>query len=365
MLKGDISGLYGDDEVIIADGRLNAEYVSDAVSEAVPEMCTGCSLFSFMPEADAFCAESFIGNKSIREKARKITLRLCGMKPYRYAVLVRKDFFSGDLYSVFLFRDKKSMLARIRFSDFPLSERGGKAAANVIGTKELADGLSEKISEGRASAEEINKSLRLLKSRALTDELLLSLSCAPEGESFPINIRDAVVYTSDAFASRKTGITLITDVSESDSGEFCSSDIRPERLICALFSLIRAAADLSSDCKVNFSLRSRSEAVTVSFGCHAPCLSVFPTGSASVTDLAQFAPCASAALLICDFIVSSSPKCMLDMKYSHESETLAFELSFGRACDFPEFKSRDPFAEADKIMRICDDVILFREEAQR
>lgn len=36
MLKGDISGLYGDDEVIIADGRLNAEYVSDAVSEAVP-----------------------------------------------------------------------------------------------------------------------------------------------------------------------------------------------------------------------------------------------------------------------------------------------------------------------------------------
>ena len=107
MLKGDISGLYGDDEVIIADGRLNAEYVSDAVSEAVPEMCTGCSLFSFMPEADAFCAESFIGNKSIREKARKITLRLCGMKPYRYAVLVRKDFFSGDLYSVFLFRDKK------------------------------------------------------------------------------------------------------------------------------------------------------------------------------------------------------------------------------------------------------------------
>ena len=302
MLKGDISGLYGDDEVIIADGRLNAEYVSDAVSEAVPEMCTGCSLFSFMPEADAFCAESFIGNKSIREKARKITLRLCVMKPYRYAVLVRKDFFSGDLYSVFLFRDKKSMLARIRFSDFPLSERGGKAAANVIGTKELADGLSEKISEGRASAEEINKSLRLLKSRALTDELLLSLSCAPEGESFPINIRDAVVYTSDAFASRKTGITLITDVSESDSGEFCSSDIRPERLICALFSLIRAAADLSSDCKVNFSLRSRSEAVTVSFGCHAPCLSVFPTGSASVTDLAQFAPCASAALLICDFI---------------------------------------------------------------
>lgn len=56
---------------------------------------------------------------------------------------------------------------------------------------------------------------------------------------------------------------------------------------------------------------------------------------------------------------------MLDMKYSHESETLAFELSFGRARDFPEFKSRDPFAEADKIMRICDDVILFREEAQR
>ena len=55
---------------------------------------------------------------------------------------------------------------------------------------------------------------------------------------------------------------------------------------------------------------------------------------------------------------------MLDMKYSHESETLAFELSFGRARDFPEFKSRDPFAEADKIMRICDDVILFREEAQ-
>ena len=205
----------------------------------------------------------------------------------------------------------------------------------------------------------------MLKSRALTDELLLSLSCAPEGESFPINIRDAVVYTSDAFASRKTGITLITDVSESDSGEFCSSDIRPERLICALFSLIRAAADLSSDCKVNFSLRSRSEAVTVSFGCHAPCLSVFPTGSASVTDLAQFAPCASAALLICDFTVSSSPKCMLDVKYSHESETLAFELSFGRARDFPEFKSRDPFAEADKIMRICDDVILFREEAQR
>ena len=46
-------------------------------------------------------------------------------------------------------------------------------------------------------------------------------------------------------------------------------------------------------------------------------------------------------------------------------EVLAFELSFGRARDFPEFKSRDPFAEADKIMRICDDVILFREEAQR
>ena len=119
MLKGDISGLYGDDAVIITDGRLNAEYVSDAVSAAVPEMCTGCSLFSFLPEADAFCAESFIGNKSIREKARKITLRLRGMKPYRYAVLARKDFFSGELYSVFLFRDKKSMLARIRFSDFP------------------------------------------------------------------------------------------------------------------------------------------------------------------------------------------------------------------------------------------------------
>lgn len=210
------------------------------------------------------------------------------MKPYRYAVLVRKDFFSGDLYSVFLFRDKKSMLARIRFSDFPLSERGGKAAANVIGTKELADGLSEKISEGRASAKKSTNPFSLLKSRALTDELpSFSFMCSPKAESFPINIRDAVVYTSDAFASRKTGITLITDVSESDSGEFCSSDIRSERLICALFSLIRAAADLSSDCKVNFSLRSRSEAVTVSFGCHAPCLSVFPTGSASVTDLAQ------------------------------------------------------------------------------
>lgn len=148
------------------------------------------------------------------------------------------------------------MLARIRFSDFPLSERGGKAAANVIGTKELADGLSEKISEGRASAEEINKSLRLLKSRALTDELLLSLSCAPEGESFPINIMERRCLHIGCVRLAQNGDHSYHRCFRKRFGEFCSPDIRSERLICALFSLIRAAADLSSDCKVNFSLRS-------------------------------------------------------------------------------------------------------------
>ena len=69
------------------------------------------------------------------------------------------------------------------------------------------------------------------------------------------------------------------------------------------------------------------------------------------------------ANLVC--IMTEAGSCIIQGVKDDKVEVFAFELSFGRARDFPEFKSRDPFAEADKIMRICDDVILFREEAQR
>ena len=349
-----LSMLGGDkDAFIIADGDLNAIYISPAAYR--PESCIiGTCITDYIGETDAFRLEEFTKSRERYDSISSIELPSVKFADFNFAYAVRRTVFGVPCIQIYLFPSKRDFL--LSDEKHEIYTRATSDTSGLISDiRQVKKELETDFGVSRENAFHLSAKLDSLYTELIRSSLIRSVTKGSEEyPSFDICAAVDLALKNSSADGEGTGFASPCVFSASLIADKCRRvRISAENLIClvsasystacAVSDSVRAYADMSADGVLSFSVAFENPEL-------CPLL---PDG-AGLIELDSLLRGQSFRLFLCDLICTEFG---YTVRISSDGNSVTVTFDIPPINGKSEFKSRDMLDIPPDFLSMCADAV--------